>query len=71
VVSYINVLMRMVSYLTLRLQASAIYKALFGHGPNCDLGFCLGPRLGEGRGRILVCWQILRASSSQNLADEP
>jgi len=25
-------------------------KALFGHGPDCDLGFCLGSRLGERRG---------------------
>jgi hypothetical protein len=50
VVRYTNVLNRMVSSLTLRLQASAIEEALFGNGPDCDLGFCLGPRLGEGRG---------------------
>ena len=50
VVSYINALKRMVSSLPLRLQVSAIEKAMFGHGSDCDLGFCLGPRLGDGRG---------------------
>jgi hypothetical protein len=50
VVGYINVLMRMVSSLTLRLQASAVEKAPLGHGPDCALGFCLGTRLGKGRG---------------------
>jgi len=25
-------------------------KTLFDCGPDCDLGFCLGTRLGEGRG---------------------
>jgi len=25
-------------------------QTVFGYGPNCDIGFCLGTRLGEGRG---------------------
>jgi hypothetical protein len=27
---------------------------LFGCGPDCDVGFCLGTRLGEGRGRVFT-----------------